>query len=214
MEVFDPVKYSVEENQFFLKHLGEAPIAALQSPLPTGVNRVVVEEVLGGVYELDELESHRGVKWAGKGVIEQAINRYLTARDQWDEFAKKGAPRFPTMHAWDGKGKPHRGGIGSDSGRVTTTIKANGERELLAVSLHDPLSSAFQAPWAKPQEPVPEACVEDAEKGVLQCPVDGWTTNFKPESRQSYNLARARMTKHCKASKDERVREFGLKAFG
>ena len=37
METFDPVKYSLEENQFFLQHLGESPVAALQDALPTGV---------------------------------------------------------------------------------------------------------------------------------------------------------------------------------
>jgi len=48
----------------------------------------------------------------------------------------------------------------------------------------------------------------------MSCPVDGFSTNWKPDSRQSYNLARARMSRHCKASKDPRVVEFGLKVFG
>ena len=57
MESFNPVRYSLEENQFFLKHLGESPVLALQTTTPKGVNPVAVQEVLGEFYELDELES-------------------------------------------------------------------------------------------------------------------------------------------------------------
>jgi hypothetical protein len=118
------------------------------------------------------------------------------------------------MHAWDGKGRPHRGGITSDSGEVSTYFDDNGDRKSLSISLRDPERVGFSAPWVKTEEPVPDKLTEDLEKGFLQCPVDSWATNFKPESHQSYNLARARMARHCKASKDDRVREFALKVFG
>ena len=42
VEVFDPTLYSLDENAFFLKHLGEAPLAVMQQPLPAGVNPVAV----------------------------------------------------------------------------------------------------------------------------------------------------------------------------
>ena len=42
MESFNPVRYSLEENQFFLKHLGESPVVALQENTPKGVNPVAV----------------------------------------------------------------------------------------------------------------------------------------------------------------------------
>ena len=214
MESFNPVRYSLEENQFFLKHLGESPVLALQATTPKGVNPVAVQEVLGEFYELDELEKHRGVPWAGKEVVSQVITRYLTEHEKWGEMAKRGAPRFPTMHAWDGKGRPHRGGVTSDSGEVTTYFDENGDRHPLAVNLREKSMPDFNAPWVKKAEPIPESLIEDAEKGVLQCSIDGWTTNFKPESRQSYNMARGRMAKHCRASKDERVQEFAVKVFG
>ena len=60
---------------------------------------------------------------------------------------------------------------------------------------------------------MPDACVEDAEKGVMSCPIDGFATNWNPESRKAYNLARARMARHCRSSKNPRVQEFGLKVF-
>jgi hypothetical protein len=214
MEIFNPVKYSLEENKFFLTHLGESPVAALQEKLPLGVNPVAVEEVLGGVYELDELEKHRGIKWAGKDALIKTINKYLTEWDRWKEMSSRGAPRFPSMHAWDGRGRPHRGGVTSDAGSVNTYLEDNGERTKFSVDLQYSTKEKFIAPWAKPEAPVPDACVEDHERGVIECPIDGWTANFKPESRQSYNMARARMSKHCRASKDERMREFAMKVFG
>ena len=213
MDTFDPVAYSLAENKFFLAHMGESPVVALQDALPKGVNPIAVEEVLGAIYELDELQKHRGVDWVGHERITNIITTYLTEWDKWAAMAKRGAPRFPSLHAWDGKGRPHRGGVGSDSKRVTTYMDENGKRQRFAVKLRDDLPQNFSPSWVKPEEPLPEL-VEDAEKGFLQCPVDGWSTNFNPESRASANVARARMAKHCKTSKDDRVREFGLKVFG
>jgi len=213
MDVFDPVKYSLEENKFFLQHLGESPVSVLKDSLPKGVNPVTVREVLGKIYELDELQKHRGTSWVGQTVIKNSITRYLHEWEKWREMSSRGAPRFPTMSAWDGKGRPHRGGIASDAYQVTTYIDDNGNRQPLAVSWQEQ-APGFTADWVKEEAPMPEGLVEDAEKGMLQCPVDGWATNYNPDSRQSQNLARARMSKHCKTSKDDRVREFGLKVFG
>ena len=56
MESFHPVRYSLEENRFFLEHLGESPVSVLRDPTPVGVNPVAVQEVLGEVYDLAELE--------------------------------------------------------------------------------------------------------------------------------------------------------------
>jgi hypothetical protein len=80
--------------------------------------------------------------------------------------------------------------------------------------LRDAEPVSFKAPWVKKEAAIPDSLIEDTDKGVLQCPIDGWATNFKPESRQSYNIARARMAKHCRSSKDERVQEFAVKIFG
>lgn len=215
MDIFDPVSYSIAENRFFLKHIGESPVAVMQSPLPKGVCADAVEEVLGKVYELDELQKHRGTSWVGHAPITSSIELYLREWDRWAADAKRGAPRFPTLHAWDGKGRPHRGAVGSDSSRVTTYMDADGKRQPFRVELHDiGTPQDFKPSWVKEEEPLPDALVEDAEKGVLQCPVDGWATNYNPDSRSAYNMAKARMSRHCKTSKDDRVREFGLKVFG
>ena len=110
------------------------------------------------------------------------------------------------MHAWDGKGRPHRGGIGSDSNQVTTWLDEDGKRHPFKLRLHDQAADAIM-PWTK------EAYIHDEDKGVIQCPIDGWSTNYNPDSRSAFNVAHARMARHCKASKDERVREFGMKVF-
>lgn len=213
LEYFDPVSYSPEENQFFLKHLGEPPIAVLQGKLPDGVNSTAVREVLGLVYDLEELKKHRGTDWAGRDRLIETIHLYLHEEQKWRDMAARGAPRFPSMHAWDGKGRPHRGGIGSDSNRVTTYIDNDGNRHPFRLKLRDPEVEAFAPPWTKEQEPVPDKAIEDWDRGRIECPVDGWTTSFKVESKQSYNMARARLARHCRSSKDERVREFALKVF-
>jgi hypothetical protein len=214
MESFQPVLYSIEENQFFLEHMGESPLSALQQKTPDGVNPVVVREVLGEVYDLDELKKHRGIQWAGREAVSNIITRYLSEHEKWKEMSERGAPRFPTMHAWDGRGRPHRGGVSSDSKQVTTYFDDNGDRQPLSVMLRDAAPVSFKAPWVKKEDAIPDSLIEDTDKGILQCPIDGWTTNFKPESRQSYNIARARMSKHCRSSKDERVQEFAIKIFG
>jgi hypothetical protein len=214
IEVFDPATYSLEENAFFLKHLGEAPLAVMQNTLPAGVNPAAVEQGLGRLYELSQLEQHQGTPWAGLDRISSAITCYLTEHARWREMAKRGAPAFPSMYAWDGKGRPHRSGIGSDSGRVRTYFTENGERKPFAVPLVEVIPEAFAAPWVKADEPIPDACLENAEKGTMECPIDGFSTQWNPDSRQAYNLARARMARHCKSSKDPRVVEFGLKVFG
>ena len=127
-EEFDPAKYSEEENALFVKHMGESPLAALQSPLPEGVNPVTVEKVLGRTYELEQLKEHKGVTWIGLQRIANACTIFLNQRARWRKLAERGSPTFPTMHAWDGKGRPHRGGIGSDSGHVRTYFTEDGDR--------------------------------------------------------------------------------------
>jgi len=214
METFDPVDYSLAENQFFLKHLGESPVVAMEDDLPKGVSPAAVRDVLGAVYELDELKKHRGKEWVGVTALSTAIRVYLHEWEKWRDLSNRGAPRWPTLHAWDGKGRPHRGGIGSDSAKIVTYIDQDGTRHRFAVPLHTNEGTDFTPPWMQEAEPVPDECVIDVDKGFMQCPVDSWATNFNPDSRQSQNMARARMAKHCRSSKDERVREFGLKVFG
>ena len=215
METFDPVKYSLEENNFFLTHLGESPVVALGDELPAHVSPAVVQEVLGEVYSREEIKQHRGTAWIGIEAVVQAAKTYLDETEKWRLLSsKKGAPRFPSLYAWDGRGRPHRGGIGSDSAQVTTYLLEDGKRQRFAVELDGDEITAFTPTWIKKEEPLPEDCTVNMEQGIITCPVDGWSTNFNAESRSAFNLARARVARHCRHSKDVRVQEFGRKVFG
>ena len=101
MDIFDPVKYSLEENKFFIRHMGDSPVMVLKDTLPEGVDPVAVQEVLGTVYELEEEKAHRGWEWVGKDRLKSTIETYLTEWIRWKELSARGAPRYPTMHAWE-----------------------------------------------------------------------------------------------------------------
>ena len=215
MDVFDPVKYSLQENKFFLKHLGESPVSILKENLPDAVNPTAVEEVLGAIYQLEEERVHRGWNWAGKEAVKQSIETYLTEWIRWKEMSAKGAPRFPTMHSWDSRGRSHRGGIGSDSRKVSSYFDENGDRKAFALALRDTPVEGFVPSWIKPEEPLPDDLKVDMDSHTVACPLCGWSTNFKGESHSSLNLARSRVAKHLKASKEapERHRDLWQKLF-
>jgi len=231
MEFFDPPKYSIEENKFFLGHLGKSPAVVLDGELPAGVNPVAVREVIGAIYELKELEKARGQSWGifqarsadglkeftGVEAIEKSIRSYLEDYIRCLEMSKRGGPRFPSMHAWDARGRPHSRGSGSDSGRVRTWIDSDGERHEFRVELRPSSMENFTPPWLQERAKVPEKPVEDLDKGFVQCPICGWATNFDADSERGYNLALARLSSHCgrtNISEIETHKEFRLKFFG
>lgn len=231
MEFFDPPKYSIEENRFFLDHLGKAPAVVLQESMPEGVNPVAVREVIGEIYELKELEKARGQVWGffkapskdgskefiGVEAIEKSIKVYLEDYVRSLEMHKRGAPRFPSMHAWDSRGRPHSRGSGSDANTVSTWIDSDGNRHGFRVELRRLQSEDFTPPWMKDRPEVPDKPVEDLDKGFVQCPLCGWATNFDPDSERGYNLAKARLASHCARTgidEEEAHREFKLKFFG
>ena len=215
LTTFDPTKYNVPENQFFLEHLGESPIVALDDPLPKGVNPVVVKKVLGTVYEYEELKKHKDTWWIGIEAIKTAIKTYLREDARWREMAQRGLPRYPSRYTWDAKGRPHRGGTGSDS-KLAHWIDDEGKRHKLAIDLVHPTVAAFQPKWVKPDTPLPEDFIDDPKKGKLECPLCGWVTQYNPDSRSTYNVARARAAAHCKQARKEAElhREFGTVVFG
>ena len=204
MDVFDPVKYSLEENKFFLKHLGVSPITVLKDNLPDGVNATAVQEVLGAVYQLEEERNHRGWVWTGIAEVKKSIETYLTEWIRWKEMSARGAPRFPSMHSWDSRGRPHRGGIGSDSGKkVSTYIDKDGNRHAFALPLRDGPVEGFVPSWVKPEAPLPDDLDIDMDAGTVACPLCGWTTNYSAGSQAQLNLAKSRVAKHLKSAKED-----------
>jgi hypothetical protein len=210
MEVFSPVDYSIQENIFLLENLGKPTIVALQS-VPKGVNPRAVRPVFDRVNELDQLEAHQGTKWAGVDAVKEKISAYLRENAKWkaDATRFRGARseqikrRFPSLYAWDSRGRGHRGGIGSDQGRVRTYFDAAGKR----VPFDLPLTGEVEDNWVPPGAevaPTTERGVGltvDSEKNRIEC-FCGHTEGFKADSRASYNAARARMSKHLRKATD------------
>lgn len=214
---FDPVKYSLEENQFLYQHLGKPPIVALQS-IPDKVNIRAVKPVLERVYELSELQKHSQVGWKGVEELKAAIQAYLDQSKKWLETKRRfrGAPRFPSMSTFDRKGRAHPGGPDSDSGFVKTYFDEKGNRVPFAVNLVDDETPSWKPDWVEETPAVPEqGLITDLDKNRIEC-FCGHTESFKSESAASQRAARARMSKHLRASKSDvdRHREVYTMEFG
>lgn len=202
-ETFDPVLYSISENRFFLEHLGKPPVVALKE-VPREVNVKAIEPLLRRVFELEQLKEHEGQDWAGLEAIKAKIVDYLRENAKWKSDNKRfrKAPRFPTMYSFDSKGRAHRGGVGSDSGRVRTYFDASGNR----VPFEIPLSGEVFEEWAGPvatESPKASGLVVNDKENRIECSLCGHTESFKGESRASYNAARARMSKHLRKATDK-----------
>lgn len=214
---FDPVKFSVEENEYLYKQLGKPPVVALRELGPK-VNPNAVRPILERVYELNELQSHKNIPWVGVEKLKDAISVYLTQYEKWSVDKRRGRPRFPSMHSYDTKGRPHMQGPGSDSGQVRTYFGANGERLPFSVALFEGGEARWTPDWidavevAKPVAPL----VVNGEANRIECPICGHTESFKAESRSSYNAARGRISKHLRQStvSPEAHREVHTNEFG
>ena len=215
---FDPVTLSLEENQFLFDHIGEPPVVAA-SAFNAAINPAAVRPILEAVYGYMEMEKHSGAQWRGVEAVKAAIATYLVEAERWKRERRLGAPRFPSLHSFDSKGRPHRGGPGADSGHVKTYFDAKGNRIPLAINLVENDPAVWTAPWIgrgsdRPDEK--DGLRVDNELHRIECLVCNHTEKFSSESRNSYNLARSRMSKHLRKATDEkeRHREVHTLAFG
>lgn len=202
MDRFDPVRYSLEENEFLLANLGKPPVVALTS-VPPGVISKAVRPILEKVYEFQELASvGRPVSWVGIDALKERITTYLTQAKKWADDKKRfpRAPRFPSMHSYDGKNRPHRGGPGSDSGQVRTYFDERGERKPFAIDLFEQGSGGWVPEWATNKVLSTKELIDDVDSHRLECPICKHTESYNTDSRGSYNAARARMSKHLRTS--------------
>lgn len=211
LQAFDPVLYSDEENEFFLLHLGEAPVVAIRAATERGVNPRAVRPVLDRVYELNQLEAADGDKWAGIEALKASIRIYQREKAKWahDKKRSRNAPRFPSLFSYDGKGRPHLGGPGSDSGRVRTYFGPAGERLPFEVSFIPDYTAEWVAPGFTEQSVNSALLKVDPLTNRIECLVPvgesvcGHTESYKADSRSSYNAARARMSKHLRKATAE-----------
>lgn len=216
---FNPVNYSIPENQFLLAHIGLPPSVAFQDPVPQGVSVKAINDALSEVYDLCELEKHRGNKWCGLPAVKSAIEVYLREAEKWATQKRnhRGAVRFPSMHTFDSRGRAHRGGPGSDSGIVKTYFDAQGNRHNFEVEYQGETPEWVPEWLANGQAPPQEGSIIDTPaKSRLECPVCGHTESYNTDSNSSRNAAKARMSKHFKkATKDvDAHREASVQEFG
>lgn len=208
--MFDPVTCSNADCDFLMKTLGKPTVVAMKELTPL-VTVQTVKPILERVNELQELAKAEGLEWVGIEAMKKAITTWLAVNAKWayDHKHRRGAPRFPSLYSYDAKGKPHLGGPGSDSGRVRTYFGPTGERIPFAISL----IPDTQIPWAGPgftETPVGNGLVVDDKANRIECTIKkvngdicGHTESFKPDSRASFNAARARMSKHLRKATEE-----------
>lgn len=219
MNKFDPVDFSIEENQFLVKHLGEPPIVAARSLTPTIAKKGVMS-VLERVQELEQIKSHTGAEWCGIQAIKDSIMVYLEQAEKWASDKRRGRIRFPSMYSYDSRKRPHWSGTGADCGKVKTYFNAAGERVPFAVVLVDDGVTEWTPDFLAPTEVVDDTPKApdiklNAAASRFEC-FCGHTDEFKAESRASFTAARGRMGKHCKnaTSEVERHREAYTLEFG
>lgn len=218
---FDPVEYSENENAWLLEHLGEPPVVAMRQ-VPDGVNPNAVRPILQRVQELQQLQQHEGIQWVGPDVLKAAIRVWQRESEKWAHDARRGAPRWPSMFSYDAKGRPHRGGPGSDSRRVKTYFDEKGNRAPFAVKLDPHVEAAWVAPTNYRDEQNDVLFYEDATTNRFECRVPvgdgicGHTESYKSGSRQSRAGARGRMSKHLRKATEnvEQHREVHTNEFG
>lgn len=202
VQELDPVTLSIEENEFLLEHLGEPPVVALRA-MPDKVNPNAVRPLIERVYELSELEKHSGMIWTGTEQLKAAIRTYLEQANKWATDRRRGRVRFPSLHSFDSRNRPHRGGVGSDSGQVRTYINSKGERLPFAIPMIPDTNQAWAPDWTETTEQhFTSKLNTNTEANRIECLICGHTESFKAESRGSYNAARARMSKHLRTAKD------------
>lgn len=218
MNIFDPVKLSIEENKFLLTHLGEPWITAAKdirparlpnpnpkdkNPIfyPDGVNPAAVKPIIDRVYELNELTRHQGEQWVGVEALKDRISTYLTQAERWANDRRRGRPRFPSMSSFDERARPHLGAPGSDSGTVKTYFDQEGNRVPFAIELVPTDLTDYSPEWVQTDKPQSGLKV-NAELHRIEC-FCGHVEKFNPESRASFNVARGRISKHLKSATEQ-----------
>lgn len=207
MITFDPVYLTLEENKFLLENLGKPTIVAMKL-LPAGCSYKATKEVLDACNEYELARQHDGSKWAGFDAVKSKISTYIDQATKWAADKRKGRPRFPSMFTFDARGKAHWAGTGSDSGIVKTYFDDKGNRIPFAIDLVDVYRDEWAPEWAAEVSKAETAVDKkdgifvDEEKSRIECLVCNHTERYKPESRRSYNMARARMSNHLRKSKE------------
>jgi hypothetical protein len=219
--LFEPADYSIEELTFALAHMGESPNVALHDAVPEGVNPVAIRNLLGRLYDLEEIRTIKGVPWGlsddgrltGFDAIRDSSERFINWQRKCMEMQQRGGPRHPSQHTWDSTGAMTHGGIGSDaSEKVRSEILDNGTRKPFAVMLkEDGRKRTIKMPWQQPAPPVGSDSIT-VDGGVYHCSIcDKPIASFDPTlGRRAQNKAKKVVLEHVRDSKTELSRHRAL----
>jgi hypothetical protein len=213
--IFDPVLYSIQENEFIRANAGLPTAVAIRNIGP-GVNPKAVIPALSRLYELTELEKHSGLVWCGLEPVKAAISAYLEQAERWSMDRRRGKPRFPTMATYDSRGRAHMQGPGSDSQFVKTYFDQHGNRIPFAIELIADGQDEWTPDWTVSDDPKAGSGITvNHELNRIEC-FCGEVFKYKSESRGSYNAARGRLSKHLRSATEEldRHREIHTNEFG
>lgn len=236
---FDPAMYADEELDFLLEHLGESNATALREvgklkdpvtgKLQTapGLNLDTVSHALARFREVAEMHEMDMVKWCGYDAIRERIGKWRERqRRAATNKSQAGHGFVPEMHHYDSRQRPHWAGPGSDSARVRRFAlrlivedyrDGMGEVPVAGTDFTAGLvdeAPSVETPKAPSTDPTDWELVEGDD--FIQCPIDNHREDFNPDSRGSYNLARARMARYMKSGKrkDPAFHEAALHIFG
>jgi hypothetical protein len=211
IQTFDPVKYSEAENDFLLENIGKPVVVAMREVRPP-VNPNAVKPIIARIAELEQLKQHEGVNWTGVEAIKASIKAWKRENAKWalDARRNRKAPRWPSRYSFDGKGRPHLGGPGSDSHQIKTYFGPAGERIPFEVDLMPDNVAPWTAPGFTEQFTSGKAgLTEDPDKNRIEC-FCGHTESYRAESRASHSAARARMSKHLRKADSEKEKHLEL----
>lgn len=209
--VFDPVLYSIEANAWLIEHAGQSPQQATLTGIPMGVDRSALS-VLDDLYRLAQTAQAMGTPWVGFEAVKQAAQTYLDQLRKWDDNYQRHVrrdpnyPRYPSMCTWDSFGRYHRGGVGSDAGRVSTYFDEQGQRQKFAIVLQPEPTSSEIPEWQRgiPKPTTYTDLIENDEKGFFECPICAFRESYESMSATSRNQARSRMGKHLAGARSEK----------
>lgn len=219
---FEPAEYSVEELRFLLGILGNKPPVVIKDMvLPLGVSRPQIMKIVTECYELEEVQKHSGVPWAGYDTVRDSMERMLHWYQVCGELDRRGGPKHASMQTWDGNRYLPRGPE-SDSGIVRTEILPDGSRRPLGVDLQSPSGQRVgpnlvgAAPWLTPGTGTVQDALastpselivqenEAAKTGTWICPICDYTHSYSLMKANDKNMAKGRMVLHLKKAKTQK----------
>lgn len=221
----EPALLAKEEIAFLLDHIGEVPAVAKKSLSGSNANPAAVMPIIERIAELIELERVDGEKWIGIDLVKEGLNVYLADRARSEkESARQVKPElknialFPTLYSFDGKGRAHEGGTGSDSSYQRTYFDPKDKkRKPLFIDFQPSNVEDWKPSWLEGVREAPKELLIDHDKMRIECLLCNHAESYRKDSNASYSAAMARMSKHMKDPKNidpELHAEYRLNVFG